>query len=153
MAARRLLIIMLVLLGVSTLAAALVGNRSLREEGTGSTIASETEPTVPPDTVPQGSPLEPVTVDVKGRRVTVVRVEVGDQLPLAVRARKADLVEIPALGLLEPVAPGAPARFDARAQAPASYGVRLVNADRVIARIEISKPKAKKQKKTKKPAG
>ena len=103
--------------------------------------------------MPQGSPLEPVTVDVKGRRVTVVRVEVGDQLPLAVRARKADLVEIPALGLLEPVAPGAPARFDVLAQAPASYGVRLVNADRVIARIEISKPKAKKQKKTKKPAG
>ena len=145
MAARRLLIIMLVLLGVSTLAAALVDTRSFREAGTGSTIASETEPTEPPDTVPEGSRLQPVTVDVKGERVTVVRIEVGDQLPLAVRARKADLVEIPALGLLEPVAPGAPARFDVLAEAPASYGVRLVNADRVIARIEISRPKAKKK--------
>ena len=147
MAARRLLIIMLVLLGISTLAAALVDTRSFREEGTGSTIASETEPTEPPDTVPEGSPLEPVVVEVKGERVTVVRVEVGDQLPLAVSARKADLVEIPALGLLEPVAPGAPARFDLLAQEPTSYGVRLVNADRVVARIEISRARKKQTKK------
>ena len=147
MAARRLLIIMLVLLGISTLAAALVDTRSFREEGTGSTIASETEQTVPPATVPRGSPLEPVVVEVKGERVTVVRVEVGDQLPLAVSARKADLVEIPALGLLEPIAPGAPARFDLLAQEPTSYGLRLVNADRVVARIEISRARKKQKKK------
>ena len=60
MAARRLLIIMLVLLGISTLAAALVDTRSFRDEGTGSTVASETEATLPQDTVPEGRQLKPV---------------------------------------------------------------------------------------------
>jgi hypothetical protein len=140
-AARRLLIIMLVLLGVSTLAAALVGNRPLREEGTDSTIASETEPTVPPDTVPEGRELRPVVIEVDEAKVIVVPVEVGDQLPLIVRARKADQVEIPALGLLEPVAPSAPAGFNVFAREAGSYGVRLVIADRIVARIEVTKAK------------
>ena len=105
MAARRLLIIMLVLLGISTLAAALVGNRPLREEGTGSTIASETEPTVPPDTVPEGRQLKPVVIEVGRARSKVIPMKVGDQLALIVRSPQAGLLEIPALGLLEPVAP------------------------------------------------
>lgn len=145
MAARRLLIIMLVLLGISTLAAALVGNRPLRGEGTGSTIASETEPTVPPDTVPEGEPLG-ISVIVGGAKVKVIPMKVGDQLALILRSRKTDLLEIPALGLLEPVAPNAPARFDVFAQEAGSYGVRLVNADRVVARIEVTKPKKKAAK-------
>jgi hypothetical protein len=140
MAARRLLIIMLVLLGISTLAAALVDTRSFREDGTGSTIASETEPTLPEDTVPEGRELKPIVIVVSPEKVTVVPVKLGDQLPLLVRARKADLVEIPALGLLEPVAPNAPARFDVLATATGGYGVRLVNADRIVARIEVTKP-------------
>ena len=147
MAARRLLIIMLVLLGISTLAAALVDTRSFREEGTGSTIASETEPTEPPDTVPEGKALG-ISVVVGGAKVKVIPMQVGDQLELIVRSPKTDLLEIPALGLLEPVAPNAPARFDVLAQESGSYGVRLVNADRVVARIDVSggkgKPEGKK---------
>ncbi len=131
---------MLVLLGISTLVAALVGNRPLREEGTDSTIASETETTetIPTDTVPEGL-LKPLAIDVGGKTV-VVPMEVGEQLQLIVRSERADQLEIPALGLLEPVAPGAPARFDILAEAPGNYGMRFVEADRVVARIEVTKP-------------
>jgi hypothetical protein len=141
MAARRLLIIMLVLLGVSTLAAAMIDTSSFRDEGTGSTVASETatEASVPEDTVPEGSELKPVIIEVYRAPVTVIPVRLGDQLPLIVRARKADLVEIPALGLLEPVDSRAPARFDVFADATGNYGIRLVNADRVVGRIEVRK--------------
>ncbi len=141
MAARRLLLLMLVLLGVSTLAAALVGNRPIREQGSGSTIASEarTETEVaPPDTVPTGKSL---AIKIKaGGKLKVVPISVGDQLSLAVGVRNADLVEIPAFGLLEAAAPGAPARFDLLATAPGAYGVRLVEADRLVARIEAAEP-------------
>jgi hypothetical protein len=65
--------------------------------------------------------------------------EVGEQLTLIVRSERADQLEIPGLGLLEPVAPNAPARFDILAEAPGNYGMRLVEADRVVARIEVSK--------------
>ena len=140
MAARRLLIVMLVLLGVSTLAAALVGNRPLGEEGTDSTIASETETeTIPTDTVPEGPLLKPLAIDVGGK-VQVIPLEVGEQLTLIVRSKRTDQLEIPALGLLEPVAPNAPARFDILARAPGNYGMRFVEADRLVARIEVSKP-------------
>ena len=148
MAARRLLIIMLVLLGISTLAAALVDTSSFRDEGTGSTAASETELTLPKDTVPEGRQLKPVVVEVDRAKVTVVPVKLGDQLPLIVRSRKPDLVEIPALGLLEPVDTNAPARFDLFADAPGTYGIRLVTANRVIGRVEVSarKPKRKNRR-------
>jgi hypothetical protein len=144
------LIIMLVLLGVSTLAAALVDTSSFRDEGTGSTAVSETtESSVPVDTVPEGRPLKPVIIEVYRAPVTVVPVTLGDQLPLIVRSRKPDLVEIPALGLLEPVNPNAPARFNVFADATGNYGIRLVNADRVVGRIEVSaKKKGKKKRKS-----
>jgi hypothetical protein len=146
MAARRLLIIMLVLLGISTLAAAMIDTSSFRDEGTSSTVTSETtEASVPQDTVPEGRELKPVVIKVFRAPVTVVPVKLGDQLPLIVRSRKPDLVEIPALGLLEPVNSQAPARFDIFADAVADYGVRLLNADRVVGRIEVTarKPKEK----------
>jgi hypothetical protein len=153
MAARRLLIIMLVLLGISTLAAALVGNRPLREEGATGTVASGTE-TSPAETAPaEASPAEPVAAGeeltfnlrVGGEKVKVVQARVGDQIALLVRSRKPDLIEIPGLGLVEAASPQVPARFDILATEPAEYGVRLVDGKRVVARLEIRerKPKAK----------
>jgi hypothetical protein len=146
-AARRLLIVMLVLLGISTLAAALVDTRPIGETGTSSTIASETDETTtqPTETDPGASSrgllvrrkltLEP------NAKPQVVEIGVGDQLELSVVSREQGQLEIPSLGLLEPVAPGAPARFDILATEPASYGIRLVEEDRIVARIDVTKSK------------
>ena len=142
---------MLVLLGLSTLAAAMVDTRSLRDNGTGSTIAGETETqpttsTTATEPESRGRLLEPLAIRVGAdRKVVVVPMEVGDQLPLTVRSKASDQLEIAALGLLEPVSPEAPARFDILATAPGTYGMRLVEADDVVARIEVSKPSKAKE--------
>jgi hypothetical protein len=135
MAARRLLIVMLVLLGISTLAAALIPPQSLREGTTGSTATEETETTAP-DTVPKGEALG-FDFTVEKDKIAVLRAEVGDQLSIKVRCKCTDLVEIPKLGRLDPVTPGSPVTFDVLAREKGSYGIRLVEADRVVARIEV----------------
>lgn len=153
MAARRLLIVMLILLGLSTLAAALVPTRPNEDEGTGSTIASEATETEssPADTVPPGKPLG-LTIRVGKGPVKVVPIHVGDQLTLIVRSTRADQLEIPSLGLLETVAPGLPARFEVFARAKGNLGIRYVEADRLVARIQVQPPKEPKAKAGAKPA-
>jgi hypothetical protein len=144
MAARRLLIVMLVLLGLSTLAAALIPAETLRDEQT-ETATTTTEAT---QTQPSGGArpggLFVQRIEVGGNRVPVVPIKVGDQLRLTVRSRRADLLEIPALGLVRAVGPEAPAHFDILAEAPGSYGIRFIEADRVAARVEVSKRKGKR---------
>jgi hypothetical protein len=136
MAARRLLIVMLVLLGVSTLAAALVPPRSPRE---GSTTSTTTE-TEPVDTVPRGEGKS-ARIEVDSDRISVVPVALGDQLSLTIASRRADLVEIPAIGLIDSLGPNGPALFDVFASRVGSYGIRLVEADRLVGRIEVTADK------------
>lgn len=129
MAARRLVIVMLILLGISTLAAALVDPPE-----TGDDEAA----TEPPPSPPPGGELIRKRIRAEERRPTVIRIEVGDQLDLTVTSGRADEVEIPALGLLQFVAPLAPARFDLFAREEGSYVIRLLDADRAIGRIEVT---------------
>jgi hypothetical protein len=153
MAARRLLIVMLVLLGLSTLAAALVPTRSLNDAGTGSTIAGETqtEATVPTDTVPRGKPLE-LKIRVGGDQIPIVPIEVGDQLALTVVSRNSDQLEIPALGLIETVGPNLPATFDVLAEQRGDIGIRAVSADRVVAKIRVERRSKKAGKREVQPS-
>jgi hypothetical protein len=153
MAARRLLIVMLILLGLSTLAAALVPPRSLREGSTGP--ASTTRPTTttasPPP--PSGRSLAAnIIVGATKETGTVPRliraclsdqpkvctpIRVGDQLSLVVYSRKATQLEIPALGLVQAVAPEAPARFELLPDSPDIYGVLFAPSQKVAAQIKV----------------
>jgi len=140
MAARRLVIVMLILLGVSTIVGLLIPGQRLGDEtGTEPTTTIETEPD--PEAIEAGSGVRLVfEVSVNRKRLVVVPVARGDQLSLVVRSRRFDQVEIPAFGLIEPVGPGIPARFDLLAREVGTYGVRLVGADRLAARIEVTPP-------------
>jgi hypothetical protein len=143
MAARRLLIVLLILLGLSTLAAALVPPQALRE---GSTTTETTEPTqtVPPDTVPRGKELE-ARITVGGSTIPVVPIEAGDQLSLLVRSKRPGELEMPAFGLVDAVGPDQPARFEILPLEVGSYGVRFVSSRRVAARVVVEKPGARKR--------
>jgi hypothetical protein len=120
MAARRLLIVMLVLLGLSTLAAALVPRRNLGDGTTsGTTTQSTTTPTVPvPDTVP---PVAEITVG--GKKFPVVPVEVGDQFTLLVRSRFPSEIAIPEFGLIRFATRSTPARFELLTGTPGTFGI------------------------------
>jgi hypothetical protein len=161
MAARRLLIVMLVLLGLSTLAAALIPPQALREDATTESTTEETE-TTPTDTVPMGEALPPQRIKVGGRKVPVLScppslrrahrckpIEAGDQLTLVVSSRKADQLEMPAFGLVDAVGPNEPARFEILVRSAGSYKIRFVSTRRIAARIEVEKRGAGKQDKKK----
>ena len=122
MAARRLLIVLLVLLGLSTLAAALVPQHTLRREGT--TVTSPTQSTTTTITA-KGFGFPPIEITVGGNKIPLVTckpqavkkgnctpIRVGDQVPLVVKSKIATELEIPQFGLVAVVAPNAPATFN-----------------------------------------
>lgn len=139
MAARRLVIVMLVLLGISTLAAALVPTPD--RDGT------ESGPT---DTVDPGTPREPERELPQGRFVqrhlriddkpATVRVRPGDQLHLTVGGPLSDDITIPALGLTATLTPYAPAVFDVLVPRTGTFAIRALNIETVVGRIESRRP-------------
>jgi hypothetical protein len=132
-AARRLLILMLVLLGVSTVAAALVPvDRTVDDETTTTTTSTREAPT---------GELVPESIDAGTDTPTTIRVQVGDQLQLRVTSPEPDEVEIPALDELEDVDPEAPALFDLLLFNRGRFPVRLVEAERKIGEIVVDHPK------------
>jgi hypothetical protein len=153
MAARRLIIVMVILLGVSVALAALVPQRDTGEDTVGSTeTATGTSDQAGPaagattDAQPDAARLpeeergpQTARIVIDAAKFPVVPIELGEQLSLVVASKKiADQVEIPALGLIESVAPGSPARFELLPVQPGNLGVRLVGAERLVARIEVS---------------
>jgi hypothetical protein len=62
----------------------------------------------------------------------------GDELLLRVRSRASDQVEVVGFGEIQPVDRFASARFDLLATRAGSFPVRLVDAHRTVARIQVS---------------
>jgi hypothetical protein len=152
MAARRLLIVMLVLLGLSTLAAALVPQHSLRDGTTASTTT--TQPTTTSAEPPVGRSLS-VNIVVGGKKVPVVAaplckalkprcepLHVGDQLSLEVLSKEQAELEIPAFGLIGVAADNSPAFFELLPREPGTIGVLFTSPRRVAARVQVLSAKA-----------
>jgi hypothetical protein len=163
MAARRLLIVMLVLLGLSTLAAALVPQRTLRRE---TTTATTTQPT-PTATVAQpagrsllakvtvGGPKDVVVggpVCAAARKPRCEPIHVGDQLTLLVRSRVPAQLEIRQFGLISFASPEAPARFELLPNEPGTYGILYAQSGDVAARLQVLPGGGKAKPKRKQPA-
>jgi hypothetical protein len=124
---------MLVLLVLSTILAALIPVERDRLRGSSSSTTTTTETAQPTG--------ELVRRTVRTDDATPERIELalGDQLDLTVESPKlADQVEIPAFGQFADVDPFFPARFDLLMLETGSFPVRLVEAGRVIARIDVS---------------
>jgi hypothetical protein len=156
MAARRLLIVLLVLLGLSTLAAALVPQRTLRDNGTTGTTTNQT--TTTPSATPNPAFLRPTKITV-GKSATgkklfpLVRADVGDQFTLLVRSSFPTQIEIPEFGQLGFATADTPARFELLADTPGTFGI-LFGATakphvtgKPAAQIAVVRAGAKQQKK------
>jgi hypothetical protein len=144
MAARRLLIVMLVLLGLSTLAAALVPQHGLRDDTTSSTTTTQ-----PTTTAATPTPIpRPTKVVVGGKKLPIVfPVHVGQQLPLYVYSRFPTQLEIPAFGLLGFATKNAPAQFAVLPDAAGTYGILFSPSGKVAAKIRVVAPGWKKKEK------
>jgi hypothetical protein len=155
-AARRLLIVMLILLGLSTLAAALVPQRTLNDGGTTGTTTTQTTTSATAKPNPAFRRPTKITVGTtpKGKRLfPLVRVDVGNQFTLLVRSSFPTQIEIRAFGLIGFATPDTPARFELLADTPETIGVlfgpsakpRMIGQP--AARIVVVQPGAKEQKK------
>jgi hypothetical protein len=153
MAARRLLIVMLILLGLSTLAAALVPQHALRGGTTGSTTTRTTQTAT--TAAPAGGRSLRAKIFVGGKQVPVVAgpvckkrkprcepIHVGDQLSLSVLSRKQAELEIPEFGLVGVASRNTPAFFQLLLDQPENVGVLFTSPHGVAARIEVLSEKA-----------
>jgi hypothetical protein len=136
MAARRILILMLAVLAVSTLGAALIAPQPDPETTT--TQRADDGSASEPGT---NSQLIQASVRAGARRPETIRVRRGDQLELTVRSRIDGQIEIRRFGLIEDAGPGMPARFSLLMSEPGSFAVRLAGTRRDVARIEVSAPR------------
>ena len=164
MAARRLLIVMLVLLGISTLAAALVPQRTLKDETTtGQSTSTQAQTTTartgpPPGFIPPTKILVGRKVKVGGGKKlqvpVIAPVLVGQQISLNVYSRRPSQLSIPAFGQVGFASPNAPAIFDLVAETPTRVGILFEPSGKVAAQVLVVTPKqAKKlEQRSKRPA-
>jgi hypothetical protein len=136
MAARRLLIVMLVLLGLSTLAAALVPQRTLNGRGTTQTTTTQPRPTT--TTTPVQTVPPQIAISVGPKKLPLIRARVGDQFTLLVKSSRPKEIAIPKLGLVGFAAPGTPARFELLTTTPDTYGILFAATGKVAARLEVT---------------
>jgi hypothetical protein len=134
---RRLLVLMAVLLGLTALAAALAPRP--RVTGPNATAPRASSPTPAPTPDPAAGSrrvVETLKAD-DGVRPATVRARLGDVVELTVEGDLLDSVELEGLNEIEPLEPGSPARFEVLAEAEGRFGVRLIDADRRIGRIDV----------------
>jgi hypothetical protein len=134
--ARRLLILLLVLLGISTLAAALAPVKSPQDKTTTTTTTpTVTTPSPPPA---KSAGLFKYPLDANSGNVKVVELYAGEELLLTVKWKHYGQVSIPKLGQIEPVSPGFAAKFDLYLSQPGTYAVRLLPQNRLVGRLRVS---------------
>jgi hypothetical protein len=132
---RRLVILVVVLMGLTALAASVSPPPETRR-GDG----AQTTPTPSPaPTASDAASAQEGTLTLDGaERAQEVRAVVGQELTLEVRADTPDTVVIDGLDATEPVAPDSPAHFDLYADAAGRYPVRLLEGGRELGELVIS---------------
>ena len=142
MAARRLIIVLLVLFGISVAAAAIAPDRQgglIGASDSDSTSTSSTTSTSPAPTTAAGETLT-VRIDASSARPETVEGFVGDQLELNVRSRNGQVIEIGQYGVTDFAAPNAPATFDLLLREPGRFPITDGDSGRIVGRLIVHKP-------------
>jgi hypothetical protein len=127
MLARRLLVLLAVMVVLTALAAGMAPRRPLAP-----TDAPEASPAA---TTTASRTLErTLDADAPAKRVVA---RSGETLVLTVKASEIDSVGIEGLSGMEPVEPDSPAHFELLADEPGSYPVELVDAGRQVGTILV----------------
>jgi hypothetical protein len=140
MAARRLMALLLVVLVVSTVAAALIA--PLRQD---SELPHAEESTQAGDAAQAADAgvsgrLIEKSVQTPSKDPPAIRMRPGDQLELTVHTRTATQVEIPRLGQVEDAAPDAPAHFSFLASSTGRFEARALGAGPVATILVKEEP-------------
>lgn len=149
MAARRLIIVLLVLFAISIVAAMiaperrgpLLGDRSSSStDSTTSTTTTTTEAKAPDD-LPAGGEALTVRIEASESKPESVEAFVGDQLELNVGSERSREIEIPAFGEVETAAPDAPADFNLLLRDAGKLPIIDADSGALLGRIDVAEPK------------
>ena len=146
MAARRLIIVLLVLFGISVAAAAIAPDRKggLIGASDSDSTSTSTTSTAPDSSAPAAASGTTLTasVDASSARPETVEGFAGDQLDLAVTSReKGQLIEIAEFGVTEFAAPNAPAEFDLLLREPGRFPITDGDSGRIVGRLVVREPR------------
>lgn len=141
MAPRRLVAVLIVLLVFSTIAALLLPAPRQSGTTTRSTTSRSTTTTAPSPARPRPGKVVQAHI-AAGAGAHPIELHVGDELRLRVIARRPDQVQLEGFGLIDAVAPDAPAQFDAFAERSGRFPVRLVEADRSVGEVVVKPRRA-----------
>jgi hypothetical protein len=128
MLARRLLILLAVLMGLTALASGVAPRQPV--------VRTSPEPS-PAGAVPSPAPAVEARLDADLREPERVVVPEGRTLVMHVASDEPDTVLIAGLDRIEAVDPDSPARFELLAEPAGSYAIELVDARRTIGTLEI----------------
>ena len=138
MVARRLLIVMLVMLVIASLSSVFIAEPGGRSgAGPPETNTREIPARLPERRAEGEGRLVRVTLGASASRPQTIRLRTGDQLALRVDARRTAQVELVGLGQLEDVVPLAPARFNLYADREGRFPIHLLPAKRTIGEIVV----------------
>lgn len=137
MAARRLIAVMLVLLFLSSLAAALAPVEPQRDETSTSTT---TDPT--PEAAFAGGDLVREKLVADPKDPPRIKAAVGDQLQLRVTSKRAATLVLVRLGPTEDVDPAAPALFDVLLDRKGTFPIKELETGKKVGEILVS-PRAR----------
>ena len=130
---RRFLLLVVVLMGLTALAASLAPREPLirnRDQRAGTATPT---PTPPPVAAEALQPIERTIFTAENP--TRVAVRKGQILQLTVRGSEVDSVEV--LGEIEPIEADSPALFNILADEPGEYPIELVDAERQIGTLVV----------------
>jgi hypothetical protein len=139
MLARRLLLLIAVLLVAGAFASAIAPRntaRNDRTDGRTATTAPATTPATAPATTP-GTTVEAELPGVTGGKTKTVRAHVGDLIDLTVRVPGPDTVTIQGYDEVQPADLDNPARFSFFADHEGAFDVTVEEAGTVAGRLEI----------------
>jgi hypothetical protein len=146
MLARRLLILIAVLMGLTALTAGLAPREQSADSGATPTPAPPAQPSAAAqaDTAVADDPLDAGevghTIDAdEGAHTTRVEAHVGERLRITVEGSDVlDSVELGDNLDVQPISPEAPAKFELLADTPGDYPITLVGADRRVGRLVVT---------------
>jgi hypothetical protein len=142
MMGRRLLLLVVVLMGLTALAASVAP----RDNGTDEPASppgrpgTAVQPTQTPElapAAPQEDVVEETLSTAKGASLVRVRARPGQTVKLQVQGRVFDEVLLTGLDQVEAIAPEAPAHFELYMDQPGRFEIRLVNADRRLGELLV----------------
>ncbi len=146
LAARRLIIVLVVLFAISVAAAMIAPDRKGPLLGDSSTTTTEattsttTTTSTTADELPQGDALT-IRIDASAAKPENAEAFVGDQVELNVGSEQARAIEIPAFGVTETAAPEAPANFNLLMREPGRLEILDADNGQLLGRLIVAEPR------------